>query len=329
MRFLNTRTGRFEEKDPTKTVYAILSHTWDNIEQTHKDIQEIQRSYDESGRLSRSSSPAQVADRVLHKGQDVGWAVVRLTSVASAYELFRAGVRRFMNAHRKQSPSLTPRRVAPASTPSIWHDPRFSAKVRQACTIARENGYDFLWIDSCCIDKTSSSELSEAINSMYEWYRGATVCYAYLADVPFDENHHAVSSSFRTSRWYDRGWTLQELIAPSALTFLSKDWKVIGTKGSLCDLVEAVTGIPEEALLHTKPLHAFSVAERFSWAAERQTMREEDRAYSLLGIFGIHMPTLYGEGELAFQRLQEEIVRRIPDQTLFAWPSVFLNIRLG
>ncbi|EJF58378.1 HET-domain-containing protein [Dichomitus squalens LYAD-421 SS1] len=254
MRLLNTRTGRFEEKNPEQITYAILSHTWDEIEQTFQDVREIQR------------SPTR-----------------------------RAG----------------------------FHSLDFS------CAVARENGYDYLWIDSCCIDKTSSSELSEAINSMYDWYRSVAVCYAYLSDVPFGEKHRAGSSRFRSSRWFKRGWTLQERIAPSALTFLSEDWKVIGTKGSLCDLVEDVTSIPEEALLHTKPLDLFSVAERFSWAATRQTTTTEDRAYSLLGIFAIHMPTLYGEGELAFQRLQEEVVQRIPDQSLFAWSHVYLSIKPG
>ncbi|TBU28003.1 heterokaryon incompatibility protein-domain-containing protein, partial [Dichomitus squalens] len=269
-----------QEKNPEQITYAILSHTWDEIEQTFRDVREIQRSYDEHGRLLYWRLLPEVTQRALYAGRHVGRAFIRLTSVASAYEVLRIGIRRYMRSPRQESPSLRvrpssdgrfsgiSRRTIPLLT-SIWHDPRLSSKVKEACAVARENGYDYLWIDSCCIDKTSSSELSEAINSMYDWYRSAAVCYAYLSDVPFGEKHRAGSSRFRSSRWFKRGWTLQELIAPSALTFLSEDWKVIGTKGSLCDLVEDVTSIPEEALLHTKPLDLFSVAERFSWAATR------------------------------------------------------------
>ncbi|TBU26305.1 hypothetical protein BD311DRAFT_849895 [Dichomitus squalens] len=151
---------------------------------------------------------------------------------------------------------------------------------------------------------------------MYQWYAYAEVCYAYLSDVPSDEDPRAWLYRFRRSRWYERGWTLQELIATLTVTFLSKDWKVIGSKHSLSDIVEEITGIPEEALLHTRALDSFSVA-------QRRTTRVEDRAYSLLGIFDINMPTLYGEGERAFRRLQEEILRRIPDQSLFAWSNMY------
>ena len=205
---------------------------------------------------------------------------------------------------------------------AIWGNPKLSLKILNACVIARKDGYRYIWIDSCCIDKTSSSELSEAINSMYAWYAGADVCYAYLADVLPDENPQEGGSRFRTSRWFKRGWTLQELIAPAHLRFLNKDWTPLGTKEELAGLVNAVTGISIDVLLKPDSLHDFSVAQRLSWAAGRETTRVEDRAYSLLGIFDINMPTLYGEGERAFQRLQEEILRRIPDQSLFAWGFV-------
>ena len=204
----------------------------------------------------------------------------------------------------------------------IWDDPELSPKIRDACAIARANGFRYIWIDSCCIDKSSSSELSEAINSMYSWYARAVVCYAYLADVAADEDHRRNRSRFRESRWFTRGWTLQELIAPLHLEFLAEDWTVIGSKHALVDLVQSVTKIEYKALLHLEPLDKFSVAQRLSWASDRKTTRVEDQAYSLLGIFNINMPTLYGEGEGAFRRLQEEIMRRIPDQSLFAWGRV-------
>ena len=116
-------------------------------------------------------------------------------------------------------PSTSP--DTPPSTRTLWQDPRLSAKVRRACEVARAHGYRYIWIDSCCIDSTSSAELSEAINSMYHWYRDAQVCYAFLADVHVADNVSAEKSFFRESRWFTRGWTLQELIAPRVVVFLS------------------------------------------------------------------------------------------------------------
>lgn len=191
-----------------------------------------------------------------------------------------------------------------------------------ACVVARRDGFRYIWIDSCCIDKTSSSELSEAINSMFNWYRDAQLCYAFLADVPSEsgsDDPRAHGSRFRRSRWFTRGWTLQELVAPRWVLFLSDQWTLLGTKDTLAGVIEAVTRIDTGVLKHEKSLDSASVAQRMSWAATRQTTRVEDQAYSLLGIFGINMPTLYGEGEQAFRRLQEEILRKIPDQTMFAW----------
>ena len=204
----------------------------------------------------------------------------------------------------------------------IWKDAELSPKIRDVCAYARADGFRYIWIDSCCIDKTSSSELSEAINSMYAWYGQADVCYAYLADVPTNEDHEKDGSCFRKSRWFTRGWTLQELLAPRHLVFLSENWKLLGSKFALMELVHRTTNVSPEALLEPRSLDKFSVAQRLSWAAKRETTRVEDRAYSLLGIFDINIPILYGEGERAFRRLQEEIMRRIPDQTLFAWLDV-------
>ncbi|KAI1792647.1 hypothetical protein LXA43DRAFT_887131, partial [Ganoderma leucocontextum] len=195
-------------------------------------------------------------------------------------------------------------------------------KVRRACEAARADGYDLLWIDSCCIDKTSSAELSEAINSMWLWYNGsAAVCHAFLADVPGDDDVDAKDSRFRASRWFRRGWTLQELLAPRDIKFLSGSWTYLGSKAGLALAIQERTGIEFEVLLHLRSLDEVSVAKRMSWAANRETTRVEDWAYSLLGIFDINMPTLYGEGEGAFQRLQEQIIQRIPDQSIFAWTS--------
>ncbi|KAI1792761.1 HET-domain-containing protein [Ganoderma leucocontextum] len=230
-------------------------------------------------------------------------------------------------AHVRELSSRDPPELAhvKASPRSIWDDPELSPKIRQACAIARANGYQYIWIDSCCIDQSSSSELSEAINSMYAWYTRSHVCYAYLADVPAGEDHRGYRSRFRQSRWFGRGWTLQELIAPLNVVFLCQDWSVIGPKYAFSDLVQEITGVSEEAVLHVESLGQFSVAQRLSWASGRWTTRTEDRAYSLLGIFDINMPTLYGEGTRAFRRLQEEIMRRLPDQSLFAWGEIYLG----
>ncbi|EJF56681.1 HET-domain-containing protein, partial [Dichomitus squalens LYAD-421 SS1] len=229
---------------------------------------------------------------------------------------------RLLDTHTGQFVEKDPKTIEYAILSHVWDRVKGEQSyqdIREACRVAREAGYRYLWIDSCCIDKTSSSELTESINSMYLWYGRADLCYAYLADVPPGKNPHRRGSTFRESRWHRRGWTLQELIAPSSMAFLADDWTEIGRKHTLYDLVQEITGIPWQALLHAKPLDEFSVAQRLSWAARRETTREEDRAYSLLGIFNINMPTLYGEGSRAFRRLQEEIVRRIPDLSLFAW----------
>ncbi|RSL51788.1 hypothetical protein CEP54_011247 [Fusarium duplospermum] len=186
------------------------------------------------------------------------------------------------------------------------------AKVKDSCSIARKNGFDYVWLDTCCIDKTSSAELSEAINSMYRWYQEATVCYAFLADV-------SGLAGLPNSKWFTRGWTLQELIAPSSMIFFSQTWDELGTKATLNQAISKRTRIPEAILSGDKDLETASAAQRMSWAADRRTTRREDLAYCLMGIFSINMPLLYGEGETAFIRLQEEIMRVSDDHSLFAW----------
>ena len=196
---------------------------------------------------------------------------------------------------------------------------KISPKVRDSCGHAASEGYEWLWIDTCCIDKSSSAELSEAINSMYQWYANATVCYAYLRDVPGDQNPYDIDSAFCKSAWFTRGWTLQELLAPRHVQFLSKEWVKIGDKTMFASLLEAVTGIDTAVLTFRVPLSSIPVAERMRWASQRKTTRVEDEAYSLMGIFGVHLPTIYGEGKRAFRRLQEEIMKYSTDHSLFLW----------
>ncbi|OCK72917.1 HET-domain-containing protein [Lepidopterella palustris CBS 459.81] len=170
---------------------------------------------------------------------------------------------------------------------------------------AASHGIPYFWVDTCCIDKSSSAELSEAINSMYQWYCDAARCYVYLSDVSahdFDANDR-----FSYSRWFTRGWTLQELIAPESVEFFSLEGELLGDKKSLKRQIHEITGIPVK-VLQGSPLSQFTVEERMSWAAKRRTKRNEDEAYCLLGIFDIFMPLLYGEGrEKAFIRLREKI----------------------
>ncbi|KAE8385587.1 hypothetical protein BDV23DRAFT_188106 [Aspergillus alliaceus] len=186
-------------------------------------------------------------------------------------------------------------------------------KIEQFCARVARDGFEYAWVDTCAINKDSSAELSEAINSMFGWYQRAKVCYAYLSD--------ADEGTISQSQWFTRGWTLQELIAPPTVLFLAKDWSEIGNKTCLSALIQEITGIDEGILLGSSRPQDFSIAKRMSWAAGRRTTRTEDVAYCLMGIFNVNMPLLYGEGERAFARLQEEIMKDSDDQTLFAWEN--------
>lgn len=197
--------------------------------------------------------------------------------------------------------------------PTSWQ------KIQFACQQSLKDGLEYIWIDTCCIDKSSSAELSEALNSMFSWYKKAQVCYTYLVDVPTGCDPHKPRSTFECARWFKRGWTLQELVAPSEMVFFSQDWVQIGTKNSLCGVLAQITLIDEDILMHRRPLGSASIARRMSWAAHRETTRPEDIAYCLMGIFSVNMPMLYGEGERAFLRLQEEIMKQSDDQSIFAW----------
>lgn len=201
------------------------------------------------------------------------------------------------------------------------------AKIEHTCRQARLNGIGYAWVDTCCIDKTSSAELTEAINSMFQLYASSVICYAYLSDLDPDGGVDAENqtSQFARSRWFRRAWTLQELIAPKNVEFYDRDWNSRGTKEDLSRAISAITGIDGDVLRDSSALSQIPVARRMSWAAGRETTRLEDNAYSLLGIFDVNMPMLYGEGEKAFIRLQEEIAKETNDLTLFAWQAVKTN----
>lgn len=228
--------------------------------------------------------------------------------------------------------------------------------------------FDWAWVDTCCIDKRSSAELSEAINSMYKWYQAADVCYVYLSDVScepegarshedllgvisriyynsttplvtyiepgdftwYQAGHIDEPKSFASSAWFQRSWTLQELIAPKRVLFIDREWKLFGSRHLMSDRLSVITGIEQVGMLN---LSNSCVATKMSWAAKRNCTRSEDVAYSLLGLFDVNMPLLYGEGSAkAFERLQLEIIKVSDDESIFAWDlhkNVDYNSRYG
>ncbi|KAK3670736.1 hypothetical protein LTR78_009428 [Recurvomyces mirabilis] len=209
-------------------------------------------------------------------------------------------------------------------------------KIKSCCELAVRRGRGYVWIDTCCIDKRSSAELSEAINSMYKWYQDAVECYVYLSDVqPYMESQDW-QMHFSSSAWFKRGWTLQELLAPCITIFFADDWSILGIGTNrhnfsddkrwtieglprLGSLIQSIVRIPIEVLRNPQIMSFYSVAQRLSWAFNRQTTRTEDEAYCLLGILGVSMPLLYGEGNKAFRRLQLEIMRQTADESILAF----------
>jgi ankyrin repeat protein len=182
-------------------------------------------------------------------------------------------------------------------------------KIKFCAEQAAKDGLTHFWVDSCCIRKSSDAELSEAINSMFKWYRRAAKCYVYLSDISTLDGYTQQESAFRGSRWFTRGWTLQELLAPKSVEFFSKEGQRLGDKKSFERIINEITGIPLSALAGA-PLSQFTVEERMRWAKGRTTTRKEDRAYCLLGIFEIFISPIYGEEEHAFVRLKEAIHSR-------------------
>ena len=206
-------------------------------------------------------------------------------------------------------------------------------KIVDTCKQAKQDGYQWLWIDTCCIDKRSSAELSEAINSMYRWYANAKICYAYLHDfdgfsIPTETDKKKYPKSNGWPEWFSRGWTLQEMIAPRNLQFFNKDWQPIGNKKRFARDLQWITGVPTHILANGLEGNRPCVAQIISWAACRTTTRVEDRAYSLMGLLDVNMPMLYGEGKKAFHRLQLEIIRSSNDQSIFTWGHM-KYVRIG
>lgn len=195
------------------------------------------------------------------------------------------------------------------------------SRIAQTVELAHRANIPYVWIDTCYIDKSSSAELSQAINSMYKWYQISKICYAFLANMPTRVRSisHLPPHSLKECELFKRGWTLQVLIAPSQVEFYDMDWKRRGSKQTWAEEISKFAKIPATVLRGERSLSQVPVAQRMSWAANRKTTECEDMAYCLLGLFDVNMPLLYGEGQKSFRRLQEEIIKSVLDLSLFAW----------
>ncbi|KAF2751060.1 hypothetical protein M011DRAFT_492368 [Sporormia fimetaria CBS 119925] len=204
-------------------------------------------------------------------------------------------------------------------------------KILNTAQIAVEQHIWFIWVDTVCIDKSSSSEPQEANNSMYQWYKTSHSCVVYLDDITTGSNENMRLDSILETRWITRGWTLQELIAPLEAVFYDSNWEYMCSKSRSVGSLSRLLAIPEQVIA-TGDTSDCCVANIMSWAASRQTTRVEDVAYSSLGLFDIQMPLLYGEGCKAFERFQEAIIQRSGDDSIFAWrtakkePSVYRGL---
>ncbi|KAI1753036.1 heterokaryon incompatibility protein-domain-containing protein [Xylaria castorea] len=297
MRLINTTTLELEDHLQTIPRYAILSHAWGRAEVTLQEWSEW---------LKPTTRVHLLALLTELENEDPTYRSLREQRLFEEDWLL----------------------LGPLERLGYW-------KILKTCLEARKDGLDYLWVDTNCIDKTSSAELSEAINSMYLWYFNSAICYAYLSDVLTSDPADAATcmgaekstinlqgsslDSFRRSRWFRRGWTLQELLAPRKVHFYSRNWTPIGTKKDLAPLLAEITRVDERYLLYAEDIRSASVAQRMAAVADRTTTRPEDIAYCLLGLFNVNMPLLYGEGAMAFVRLQEEIMKVSDDHSIFAW----------
>ncbi|KAI1403472.1 heterokaryon incompatibility protein-domain-containing protein [Hypoxylon fuscum] len=201
-------------------------------------------------------------------------------------------------------------------------------KIFLTCKLASRAKVRYVWIDTCCLDQTNYSELAHGINSMFEWYRKSSFCVVYLADVTWTQsmNQNERRKQFVNCRWFERAWTLQELIAPKEVRFYDKDWNYMGTKVDLADEISEHTHIDKHILNGTSSCLMCSIAHRMSWAAKRKARKPEDIAYSLLGIFNVNMPMIYGEGSRnAFHRLQRAITTTTSELSIFGWGDETLS----
>lgn len=300
MYLINADTGRLEQfrDDRTLPPFATLSHTW------RSDEEEV--TMQEYKKLEHTPNP--------EIEQRPGYLKIVATRRQAQKE------REFLLEQAEKDYERLDRECR--ATVRLRQRKQYKEAARLRNPILAKPVY--VWVDTVCIDKDSSTELNEAINSMFRWYRKAQMCFAYLEDFDAsttDNFEHRLSQV----RWFRRGWTLQELIAPRTMDFFDQSWLckgspgAFGDKASLAPKLARITGIDKKVLTGRQRLGAVSVAKRMSWAANRRTTKDEDIAYCLLGIFDLSMNLCYGEGARAFVRLQEKIARTHDDQSLFAW----------
>ncbi|KAG2745551.1 hypothetical protein P692DRAFT_201076993 [Suillus brevipes Sb2] len=196
-------------------------------------------------------------------------------------------------------------------------------KLQTFCKTARDAGYRWAWVDTCCIDQNNNVELQESVNSMFVWYRHSTLTIVYLADVLPSSEPGALANS----TWNTRGWTVQEFLAPSTVLFYRADWTLYLNDSSpnhkesaiIMRELEDSTGIDAQALVAFRP-GMRGAREKLRWASSRVTTVQEDIAYSLFGIFHVHLPVIYGEKrQNALGRLLQEIIAHSGDITALDW----------
>ncbi|CCM05770.1 uncharacterized protein FIBRA_08003 [Fibroporia radiculosa] len=235
----------------------------------------------------------------------------------------KGAVKYAMFSHRWLSAGLEPTFQDLASPDSDWQGRTGAGydKLRKFLEKAQVFGCMLAWSDTCCINKTSSAELEEAIRSMFRWYRNSHMCIAYLSQ-------SSSPADFADEVWFSRGWTLQELLAPPAMKFYGRNWEPLTgdedlewhdkRRDSFLNEITKVTSIPYRDLFNYHP-GTDRVHEKMLWASHRRTTKTEDMAYALIGIFDITMPIAYGEGAWAFVRLVEAIMGRCGEWGIFAW----------
>ena len=329
--------------------YAILSHRWGSHELLFKDLQMIQSIpppvIQKAIELSKSSEP-NFKDVPIHLWLDQEKREREPNKGNGTTMRDRGGsppTRKIETGH-SPPPVIDTLFELAEKLPQLAVNSGFR-KLVHFCHIALHTyNCRFVWMDTCCIDKSSSSELNEAIKSSFDWYQRSTICIVYLGATRFEGS--SIKKTF-WDPWFTRGWTLQELLAPSTAKFYDKNWKVMfpaskndktitrsGTDDYECDYdadtstitnvdefmhgVSYFTGIPISSILNFKP-GLKNIRQRLAWASQRQTTRIEDIAYSLIGLLNLTMPIAYGEGRRSFYRLQEAIIRNSNDRSLFIW----------
>ena len=325
MRLINTITMELQESRVATQPYAILSHRWQaglHGEATLQDLRAHLSTMQHGIPADCETRPQDEVKSTPSKATSKEQKIVKwkrlLTEKRSRASHTRPRALDKTECDPRQERSLSNGQVS-ASTGAPCARLEESPGLRKAfefCSVARAHGYEWAWIDTVCIDKTNMTELDEAINSMFEWYRSSVSCFVYLQDIDSELSKYDLGSS----SWFTRGWTLQELVAPRNIDFFDKNWKYLGTKVSLRNELSVASGIPLDVIDDPDTLHRYNNAQRLSWAANRVTAREEDRTYCLLGLLDIHITLTYGEGGTrAFERMQQHLIESFDDESQLAW----------